>query len=115
MTTAHKRRYDMAGRTAAAAETRTRIIEAAFRLFTAQPYDAVTIPAIARAASVSVPTVFQHFRSKDGIVDAVSEWGQAREQRLREVATGDPLEAARAICARYEENGAAVVRMLALE
>src|SRR5262245_20539126 len=115
MAAAKKRTYDNTGRTAAAAETRARILEAAYELFLAHPFPEVTIPRIAEAAGVSVPTVVQHFRTKDGLVEALTAAWRPREQALRDVPSGDPLEAAHKICARYEATGAAVVRLLAIE
>src|SRR5207245_2717734 len=114
-TVTKKRGYDMTGRAAAAAHTRIRILEAAYRLLMEQAFDDVTIPKIAESAGVSAPTVVLHFRTKDGLIEALAEWGQEREEVLREVPGGDPVEAARKICARYEEHGAAVVRLLAIE
>jgi len=112
---AKKRTYDNAGRAAAAAGTRERILQAGYELFLAHPFPTVTIPRIAAAAGVSVPTVVQHFRTKDSLVKALTAAWRPREQALREVSSGDPLEAAHKICARYEETGAAVLRLLAIE
>jgi AcrR family transcriptional regulator len=112
---AKKRTYDNTGRAAAAAQTRARILDAAYVLFLAHPFRDVTIPRIAEDAGVSVPTVVQHFRTKDALVEALIAVWQPREQALRDVPSGDPLEAARKICARYEETGAAVLRFLAIE
>ena len=51
------RAYRSTLRTQQAAQTRTRILEAAAVLFSANGYQATTLPAIARQASVSVETV----------------------------------------------------------
>lgn len=58
------RRYDSSGRQARAAETRSRIIEAAHRRFVADGYAATTIAAVAMAAEVSTPTVYAGFGTK---------------------------------------------------
>ena len=110
-----KRRYDMSSRTAAAQQTRIRIIEAAYKLFVDHPFDEVTFARIAEAAGVSVPTIVLHFRTKDGLTEALLAHMRPKEEAAREVTDGDVVEAARKICARYEHNGQAVLRLLAME
>lgn len=105
----------MSSRAAAAAQTRERILRAAIALFETEHYDALTFPRIAAHAGVSPQTVALHFRTKDGLVQAALAWWKPQEEALREVPGGDPLEAARRICARYEAHGAAVLRLLAIE
>jgi len=51
-------------------ETRDRILEATIRVM-ANGAASVTVPAIARAASVSVPTVYRHFRTKAELMAAI--------------------------------------------
>lgn len=53
-----------------AAETRARVVEAARTLFAARGYATTTIAAIAEAAGVAVPTVYDAFGSKRGILEA---------------------------------------------
>ncbi|MCB1256429.1 MAG: TetR/AcrR family transcriptional regulator [Microthrixaceae bacterium] len=48
--------------------TRDTIIETAERLFEAKGFDQVSVAEIARAANVSVKTLFVYFRSKDDLV-----------------------------------------------
>ncbi len=112
---AKKRRYDMSSRAASAQQTRVRILEAAYTLFVDRPFDEVTFARIAEAAGVSVPTVVLHFKTKDGLTEALLAWWKPKEEALRDVVDGDPLEAARKVCARYEHNGHAVMRLLAME
>lgn len=64
------RRYDSSGRQQAAARTRVSIIATATELFLEHGYSAATIPMIARAASVSVPTVYKMFGSKAQLAKA---------------------------------------------
>lgn len=110
-----KRRYDMSSRAASAQQTRTRILEAAYTLFVERPFDEVTFARIAEAAGVSVPTVVLHFKTKDGLTEALLEHQRPKEQAMRDVVDGDVVDAARKICARYEHNGHAVLRLLAME
>jgi AcrR family transcriptional regulator len=71
MTDVKRRPYRSATRLAQAAATRTRIVEAARRLFARDGFGPTTIEAIAREAEVAVPTVYAAFRSKPGILIAL--------------------------------------------
>jgi AcrR family transcriptional regulator len=110
-----RRPYDLTSRAAAAAASRERILEAAFRLFRDHHYDAVTIRDVAVAAQVSAQSVVNHFGGKPQLLEAVYAWHQPREERVRVVASGDPMEAAIAICRRYEDLGPATLRLQAIE
>jgi AcrR family transcriptional regulator len=57
-------------RAAQARATRTRILEAAVSVM-ARGVASVSIPAVAREAGVSVPTVYRHFRTKRDLLAAV--------------------------------------------
>lgn len=65
-----RRRYDSSGRQARAAETRRRIVRAAHELFLVQGYGSTTIAAVAKAAEVSVPTVYGGFGTKAQLLKA---------------------------------------------
>lgn len=65
------RRYDSPRRREQAQQTRRTILEAARRLFAARGYAATTLPAIARAAGVSAPTVTAVFGTKGALLDAL--------------------------------------------
>ncbi|MBI2767688.1 MAG: TetR family transcriptional regulator [Chloroflexi bacterium] len=56
---AKTRRYDASGRAVAAARTRRAILDAAFRLFVANGYEATTMSAVAAEAGVAVDTVYE--------------------------------------------------------
>lgn len=71
MTDVKRRRYSSATRAAQAAETRSRIVDAARRLFASEGFSTTTIDAIAREAGVAVPTVYAAFKSKAGILVAL--------------------------------------------
>lgn len=51
-------------------ETRTRILDATLRVM-AEGVATVSVPAVAREAGVSVPTVYRHFGSKRNLLSAV--------------------------------------------
>jgi AcrR family transcriptional regulator len=63
-----KRRYNVAGRREAAQATRARILAAARDLFLARGYAATTMAAIAKAADVSVETIYLSVGSKAALV-----------------------------------------------
>jgi len=85
-------------------ETRDRILQVARRQFTRQGYDAVTVEALAEAADISKPTLFNYFPSKMAILQALvpgvderfaaaierfrAEGGTAEEQLARFFAYG---------------------------
>ncbi len=54
-------------------EQSERILSAAFGLFFDRGFEEVTMADVAEAAGVSRATVFNHFRSKQGLVDAITE------------------------------------------
>jgi AcrR family transcriptional regulator len=71
MTEAVKRSYDSTWRQEQARETRQRIIQAAHDLFVREGYGRTTIVDIARAAGVSVETVYAAFRNKHTLLRQV--------------------------------------------
>lgn len=52
---------------------RTAIVDAARRLFVANPYDSVTMDQVAKAAGVAKMTVYGHFRDKESLFEAMME------------------------------------------
>lgn len=72
-----RRRYDSSGRQQQAERNRRAIIDAARELFLAQGFGATTMPAIARAAGVSVQTVYKVFGTKTGLAKAVFDVAMA--------------------------------------
>lgn len=71
MSTRKTRRYDSRQREEAAEASRTSVLDAARGLFVRRGIDAVTIAEIARKGGVSAPTVYAHFKSKEGILRAL--------------------------------------------
>jgi TetR/AcrR family transcriptional regulator, regulator of autoinduction and epiphytic fitness len=65
-----RRPYRSVQRSAQAQQTRARVIAAATRLFVAGGYGSTTIPSVAAAAGVSVPTVERVFGSKAELLKA---------------------------------------------
>jgi TetR/AcrR family transcriptional regulator, regulator of autoinduction and epiphytic fitness len=66
-----QRAYDMANRLRQAADTHSRIVEAAGRLFQRDGYTATTIAAIAAEAGVAVQTIYASAKSKRDILQGV--------------------------------------------
>ena len=91
-----KRVYDSPARQRQADETRERIANAARRLLEKTGYAGMTIPAVAKAAGVAVPTVYAIFGSKKGIVSELldaARFGEAYQALFAQVMKlTDPLE-----------------------
>lgn len=68
-----KRRYDSLRRATQARETRSEIARAARELFVAQGWAATTVRDVARAAGVSVPTVYSAYGNKAGLTLALAD------------------------------------------
>ena len=71
MSTSVKRSYDSSGRQARAQKTRQRIMDVAHDLFIDQGYGRTTMAEIARAADVSVETVYSAFGNKAALLRQV--------------------------------------------
>lgn len=63
--------------------TRTLILEALVRTM-ANGVAALSIPAVAREAGVSIPTIYRHFRSKQGLVEALNPYVLAKSGLMPE-------------------------------
>ena len=93
---AEKRVYESPARQRQADETRARIAAEARRVLEETGYAGMTIPAVAKAAGVAVPTVYAIFGSKKGIVSELldaarfGEGFQVLLAQAREVK--DPME-----------------------
>jgi AcrR family transcriptional regulator len=89
-----RRRYHSPKRRQQAGATRRRILAAAERLFAERGFATVTMEAIARAAGVSLATLYLHFGGRAAVVGALAEEIVAApelsvEQVVREA---DPVE-----------------------
>jgi AcrR family transcriptional regulator len=65
------RRYDSALRAQQSSDTRDRILDALIRTM-GKGIAELSIPAVAREAGVSVPTVYRHFRTKADLIAALA-------------------------------------------
>ncbi len=63
-----RRRYNSPERRARFDRTRETILQAAERLFADAGYESTTMEAVARRASVSVATIYLHFRTKPALI-----------------------------------------------
>jgi AcrR family transcriptional regulator len=111
-----KRPYRMRERRRSVERTREGILQAAFGLWLARPYDEVTLDAVAGAAGVSRQTVHRQFGSKEDLMVAVIDWRRPREHAAdQQVEPGDTRAAVAQLVERYEAMGDAIVRFLEIE
>ena len=66
-----KRAYRSETRDAKAVQTRSHIVQAAKELFQTVGFDRVTINELAKAAKVSMPTIYALFKSKRGVLQSL--------------------------------------------
>jgi len=105
----------MAARQAAVDRNRDRLLEAAYELFVAEPYDLVTLDAVAGVAGVTRQTLLRQFGSKDGLFTALVDWLAPREDAARQADPGDLRSGIANLLDRYEATGDANIRFLELE
>jgi AcrR family transcriptional regulator len=106
----------MAARAEAAAETRVRLLSAAWRQFASRPYEDVLLREIAADAEVSTQTLHTAFGAKEQLFTAAYLWWGERVIADRETApVGRVAEAIANLFDTYEEHGAAALRMLSQE
>ena len=89
-----KRSYSSPLRRQRAAETRRKILDAV-PVVLAKGLNALTMPAVAKAASVSLPTVYRYFGSADELFNAAAvtaSGGYLERMRSRTMQRGDPVE-----------------------
>ncbi len=111
-----RRPYRMRARADAAAETGRRIVSAMQELFAEQPYDRITVDAVATRAGVTVQTVLRRFGSKEGLFVAAAQEGRAQILAQRGAApAGNRPAAVRNLFDHYERWGRVAMRLLEQE
>ena len=108
------REYRQSARAAAAAQTATDILDAAFRLYWHTPIEELTLALVAENAGVTVQTVIRRFGSKDELIAALAERERDRVVASREV-TSDVSQAVKLLVAHYENDHVATLKLLAEE
>ncbi len=110
------RPYRMVARADAARATAERVLDVALELFTARPYEDVSVEEIAQHAEVTRRTVLRRFGSKEALFLAAMERGGREEMRARDEApVGDVAAAVVNVVAHYERWGANRLRLLSEE
>ena len=109
------RPYDMTGRQQAKCATRDGIVKAAIDCIMSERSFAVTLPAIAERAGVTVKTILRHFGSREALIEAA--WSQAHDEvrAERQATPGDSTGALRVLIDHYERRGLMVLAMLSEE
>lgn len=111
-----ERAYNQTLRAQKTQDAEERILGEAERLFATEPFDRVTLDAVARAAGVSIPTLQRRFGSKDGLFAACGDRMRAGVQRQRGAPpAGDVPAAVKELVAHYEAEGAMVWHFLRQE
>lgn len=82
----------------AGTDTETAILDAASALLEAQGPAALTTRAVCEAAGIKSPTLYHHFRDKDGLERALVRRGLAEfmQRKRQPAASADPLDQLRA-------------------
>lgn len=109
------RPYRQGARAEATARTRTGILDAAIALAFEQGAAALSLADIAGRAGVSVQTVLRHFGSRDALLDAAIDRGDALVAAERRAPAGDVPGSIHVLFDHYEGRGDGVLRMLAQE
>ena len=109
------RTYTMTTRSAAAAETRRRILHATFELSCEKLTPDVSLGDVARRSEVSVQTILRHFGSRDALIDALWEFSRVEITRERLAPAGDIRAAVTHIFDHYEHRGEWVRMLLTQE
>ena len=106
----------MVARAEAAAATRERLLASAWRHFSERPFEAVRLAHIAGEAGVSLQTLHTNFGTKEALFVAAWGWRMAPEGVRRDSPpVGDVRAAVRVLYDSYDQDGDAVLRMLAQE
>lgn len=88
------RAYDSSARQVAAEQARENVLDHASRLFLTGGYAATTVAAIAKAAGVSVETIYKAFGGKPGLVRAIRDRALAGAGPVHAEQRSDAMQAA---------------------
>lgn len=107
------RSYTMGVRQTAKDATRDAIINAAIDTFMAERSFAITLPAVAERADVTVKTVLRHFGSRDALLEAA--WSRAYQDVVAERTppSPEPEAALGVLIDHYERRGHMALAVLA--
>jgi AcrR family transcriptional regulator len=110
------RRYRQGVRAASTKATRTAVLDAVDAVFLPNPGGSFSLDVVAERAGTTVQTVLRHFGTKAGLIEAAARRGLADVQAGRDrVPVGDLDAVAQYLGAHYEEKGAMVLGILAVE
>ena len=110
-----ERPYSMTNRSAAAAQTQGRILQAVLELSTEKLTVEIVLADVAARAHVTVQTILRHFGSRDGLFDAAVRFATAEVVAERAAPVGDVGEAVQVIVGHYEQRGDWVLSLLGQE
>jgi AcrR family transcriptional regulator len=110
------RAYQKKARARAEEQTGEAILDAAWRAFSSEPFDRVTLQQIAGESGVTVQTVIRRFGSKEDLFSHLAEREGERIIADREVPEQKGLEAAlTALIQHYERDGDTIINLLSQE
>ena len=113
---AETRPYRMGARAEAAESTLDRVLDAAFRLFTDNPYEEVSLERVAEEAEVTKRTVLRRFGSKEALFGEAMQLAADEMIAHRNAApVGDVAGAVANVVGQYERWGDNRLRLLSQE
>ncbi len=100
-----------------AEETHEQILDAASRIISEEPFEALSMRRVARDAGVSLSTVVRHFGTKDELLAALAAHGEDDPERSGryQIEPGHPADAVRAVVDDYEAAGDTFLNVLSQE
>ncbi len=107
MSNAKKRIYNSEVREEGASLTKGRILDCAKKLFQKEGFEAVTIESLAKAADVSVSTIYSLFQSKRGVLRALMDQALPdiqREALVKEVTREKPVKERLGVAAKISRQ-----------
>lgn len=110
-----QRGYSMVNRSESMSQTRRRILQATLELATEKLTVEIVLQDVAARSGVTVQTILRHFASRDGLFDAVVQFGGKEVAAERVAPVGDVAAALDAIVNHYELRGDWVIALLGQE